>query len=88
MCLCFSKGLPHDRDSRLARQYPGKDQHDPGQGERRDATSAVVQESSKLREDLGLDSYAALELIFELEDQVGVRVSQEAACRSRPWATW
>ena len=45
----------------------------------RDATSAVVQESSKLREDLGLDSYAGLELIFELEDQVGVRVSQEVA---------
>jgi acyl carrier protein len=45
----------------------------------RESTSAVLLESSKLREDLGLDSYAALELIFELEDQVGVRVSQEAA---------
>ena len=45
----------------------------------REATSVVLQESTQLREDLGLDSFAALELIFELEDQVGVRISQEAA---------
>jgi acyl carrier protein len=45
----------------------------------REPTSVALGESTKLREDLGLDSFAALELIFELEDQVGVRISQEAA---------
>lgn len=41
--------------------------------------SVVLDESSRLREDLGLDSFAALELIFELEEQAGVRIPQEAA---------
>ena len=45
----------------------------------RESTSVVLGVSTKLREDLGLDSFAALELIFELEDQVGVRIPQEAA---------
>jgi len=45
----------------------------------RESTSVALGESTKLREDLGLDSFAALELIFELEDQVGVRIPQETA---------
>ncbi len=43
------------------------------------SSPVVLDESSRLREDLGLDSFAALELIFELEEQAGVRISQEAA---------
>ena len=45
----------------------------------REPASVALAESTQLREDLGLDSYAALELIFELEDAVGVRIPQEAA---------
>jgi acyl carrier protein len=44
-----------------------------------DPSSVVLAESTRLREDLGLDSFAALELIFELEEQAGVRISQEVA---------
>jgi acyl carrier protein len=42
-------------------------------------SSVVLTEATKLRDDLGLDSFAALELVFELEELVGVRISQEAA---------
>jgi acyl carrier protein len=45
----------------------------------REPTQVSLGESTKLREDLGLDSFAAIELIFELEDQVGVSIPQEAA---------
>ncbi len=36
-------------------------------------------ESARLRDDLGLDSFAALELLFELEDLLGVRIAKTAA---------
>lgn len=36
-------------------------------------------DGTKLREDLGLDSFAALELLFELEEMLNVRIPQEAA---------
>jgi len=36
-------------------------------------------EQLRLRDDLGLDSFAALELLFELEDRLGVRIPKEAA---------
>lgn len=36
-------------------------------------------ESARLRDDLGLDSFAALELLFELEDRLGVRIARTAA---------
>jgi len=45
----------------------------------RDPTSVVLGEATQLHDDLGLDSYAALELLFELEDTVGVNIPQEAA---------
>jgi acyl carrier protein len=45
----------------------------------REQGSVSLAESTKLRDDLGLDSFAAIELIFELEDMVGVRIPQDAA---------
>ena len=45
----------------------------------REAKQVSLGESTTLREDLGLDSFAAIELVFELEDQVGVSIPQEAA---------
>jgi acyl carrier protein len=39
----------------------------------------ALTDSTRLREDLGLDSYAALELLFELEDTLGLRIPQRAA---------
>lgn len=36
-------------------------------------------QSAHLRDDLGLDSFAALELLFELEDRLGVRIAKAAA---------
>jgi acyl carrier protein len=45
----------------------------------REPKQVSLEESTKLREDLGLDSFAAIELVFELEDQVGVNIPQEAA---------
>lgn len=36
-------------------------------------------ESARLREDLGLDSFAAIELMFEVEDMLGVRIPQATA---------
>lgn len=41
--------------------------------------SATWSESASLRDDLGLDSFAALELLFELEDRLGVRIARTAA---------
>lgn len=37
------------------------------------------QDSTRLRDDLGLDSFAALELLFEVEDRLGVRIGKTAA---------
>lgn len=45
----------------------------------RDPASVDLVDTAKLREDLGLDSFAALELIFELEEILNVRIPQEAA---------
>ena len=45
----------------------------------RDPASINLIDTAKLREDLGLDSFAALELIFELEEMLSVRIPQEAA---------
>jgi acyl carrier protein len=45
----------------------------------RDPASIDLADTAKLREDLGLDSFAALELIFELEDMLSVRIPQDAA---------
>jgi acyl carrier protein len=45
----------------------------------REPKQVSLGESTTLREDLGLDSFAAIELVFELEDQVGVSIPQEAA---------
>jgi acyl carrier protein len=45
----------------------------------RDPASIDLVDTANLREDLGLDSFAALELIFELEDMLSVRIPQEAA---------
>ena len=45
----------------------------------REQGSVSLAESTKLRDDLGLDSFAAIELVFELEDMVGVRIPQDAA---------
>ena len=45
----------------------------------RDPASIDLVDTAKLREDLGLDSFAALELIFELEEMLSVRIPQEAA---------
>ncbi len=44
-----------------------------------DAPPAALDEATRLRDDLGLDSFAALELIFELEDLVEMRISKSAA---------
>jgi acyl carrier protein len=44
-----------------------------------DAPPAAIGPHSRLREDLGLDSFAALEMLFELEDQVGVKITREEA---------
>lgn len=41
--------------------------------------AATWPESAHLRDDLGLDSFAALELLFELEDRLGVRIAKAAA---------
>jgi acyl carrier protein len=50
------------------------------QSDRNDRSEArALNPSTRLREDLGLDSFAALELLFELEDLVGVRIPQESA---------
>ncbi len=40
---------------------------------------AGLAESARLRDDLGLDSFDALELLFELEDGLGVRIGKTAA---------
>lgn len=45
----------------------------------RDPASVSLAESTRLREDLGLDSFAAVELVFEVEDLAGVRITREAA---------
>lgn len=45
----------------------------------REPASLSLTESARLRDDLGLDSFAAVELIFELEDMVDVRITREAA---------
>ena len=34
---------------------------------------------NRLVEDLGVDSFASLELIFELEDQLGIKIPDEEA---------
>ena len=34
---------------------------------------------NRLVEDLGIDSFASLELIFELEDQLGIKIPDEEA---------
>jgi acyl carrier protein len=39
----------------------------------------AVTESTRLREDLGLDSFAAIELVFDIEDLLDVRIPQSAA---------
>jgi acyl carrier protein len=44
-----------------------------------DQAVGALTESARLRDDLGLDSFAALELIFELEDLLHVRISKSAA---------
>lgn len=38
-----------------------------------------ISEDKKLVEDLGLDSFAALELIYELEDSLGIKIPDEDA---------
>jgi len=43
----------------------------------------AVSESTRLREDLGLDSFAAIELVFEVEDLLDVRIPQSAAVAFR-----
>lgn len=45
----------------------------------RPATAFSLSESTRLREDLGLDSFAAVELVFEVEDLLDVRIPQDAA---------
>jgi len=42
-------------------------------------SSLSLVESTRLREDLGLDSFAAVELVFEVEDLFSVRIPQTAA---------
>jgi acyl carrier protein len=49
----------------------------------REPASVSLAESSRLHFDLGLDSYSAIELIFELEDLAGVRITPEAAASFR-----
>lgn len=39
----------------------------------------TLSESSRLRDDLGLDSFAGLELMFEIEDRTNVRIPQDVA---------
>ncbi len=39
----------------------------------------MLLESTRLREDLGLDSFAAVELVFEVEDLFDVRIPQATA---------
>jgi len=47
-----------------------------------DNTKALaLNPSTRLREDLGLDSFAALELLFEIEDRAGIRIPQESALK-------
>jgi acyl carrier protein len=41
-----------------------------------DVVPANLGPESRLREDVGLDSFAALELLFELEDRVGIKIPQ------------
>ncbi|MCG5053406.1 MAG: acyl carrier protein [Myxococcales bacterium] len=43
------------------------------------ASDQVVSEDTLLREGLGLDSFAALELLFELEEAMDVSIPQDAA---------
>lgn len=45
----------------------------------RDPASVTIVDETKLRDDLGLDSFAALELLFELEETCNVRIPQDAA---------
>lgn len=45
----------------------------------KDPASVSLMDETKLREDLGLDSFAALELLFELEEMLNVRIPQDAA---------
>lgn len=45
----------------------------------RDPGSVTILDETKLRDDLGLDSFAALELLFELEESCNVRIPQDAA---------
>ena len=49
----------------------------------RESLPGALAQSARLREDLELDSYAAIELIFELEDKVGVRIPSDAAVTFR-----
>ncbi len=44
---------------------------------------SALSESTRLRDDLGLDSFAGLELVFEIEDRTQIRIPQEAASQFR-----
>jgi acyl carrier protein len=45
----------------------------------RPPSALALVESTRLREDLGLDSFAAVELVFEVEDRFNLRIPQSAA---------
>lgn len=44
-----------------------------------DDAAPTASEATRLREDLGLDSFAAIELMFEIEDLLDVRIPQPTA---------
>jgi acyl carrier protein len=70
--------LSHSRDEvveKLRLAYQRVSQRGP--------SDVPLVESARLREDLQLDSYAAIELVFELEDSVGVRIPNEAVMTFR-----
>jgi acyl carrier protein len=48
-----------------------------------DVVPAEITTATTLREDLGLDSFAALELLFELEEKVGINIPQSAVADLR-----
>jgi acyl carrier protein len=48
-----------------------------------DTAPLEVGPASRLREDLGLDSFAALEMLFELEEMVGIKIPQAAVMELR-----
>ena len=48
-----------------------------------DAPPPDITLQTELRDGLGLDSFAALELMFELEDACGVTIPQESAAGFR-----